>query len=380
MINIINIIGSPINGGVQNFLSAISNYDKKFNINRTIICIYSDKGTFKKEFLDRNIKVYYCPTILNDNGKRPYFFWKRIRIVLGKVLFLIKFSIILTKVKAKIIICHEPKNLFEMVLLSKLFSVRFVNHMHKEINYTKKINFFPFIFKNSFFISDSSELLKSNFKNLFSKKSIIENIPIITATSSLQKFLIKRKNNNRKNVRIGSIGRFNWEKNFKQVIEIAKLLKLKTDLKFIISIVGNGPDFNHINSLILNNKLEKIIILEGEKKNIEIINFLNNLDIYIQTSVSEGSPLTIKEAMAASLPVISSNVGGIYSLIKHNVDGFLVEKNNTNEFVNMIIKVTKMNLKEKSNLGDQARKSVLKRFSPETTATQYSNYIKKVLQ
>jgi hypothetical protein len=45
----------------------------------------------------------------------------------------------------------------------------------------------------------------------------------------------------------------------------------------------------------------------------------------------------------------------------------------------MIIKVTKMNIKEKSDLGDQARKSVLKRFSPETTATQYSNYIKKII-
>jgi glycosyltransferase involved in cell wall biosynthesis len=379
MINIINIIGSPINGGVQNFLSTISNYDKKLNINRTIICIYSDKGTFKKEFLDRNIKVYYCPTILNDNGKRPYFFWKRIRIVLGKVLFPIKFSIILTKVKAKIIICHEPKNLFEMVLLSKIFSVRFVNHMHKIINYDKRIRFSTFIFNNSFFISDSSALIKSNFNNSFFGKNIIENIPIITATSSLEKFLIKRKNNNRKNLRIGSIGRFIWEKNFEQVIEIAKLLKLKTDISFLISIVGSGPNFNRINSLILQNKLEKNIILEGEKKNNDIINFLNNLDIYIQTSVSEGSPLTIKEAMAASLPVISSNVGGIYNLIKHNVDGFLVEKNNTNEFVNMIIKVTKMNIKEKSDLGDQARKSVLKKFSPETTANQYLDYIKKII-
>ena len=376
---IINIIGSPINGGVQNFLLAISSYDKKFKIERSIICLYSPKGNLKKEFIERNIKVYYCPTILKDKGRRPYFLWKKIRYLLGKIFFPISLYYIIIRTKAKVIICHEPKNLLEMVLLSKIISVRFVNHMHKIINYDKKIRFFTFIFNNSFFISDSSALLKSNFNNSFLGKNIIENIPIITATSSLEKFLIKRKNNNRKNLRIGSIGRFIWEKNFEQVIEIAKLLKLKTDISFIISIVGSGPNFNHINSLILQNKLEKNIILEGEKKNNDIINFLNNLDIYIQTSISEGSPLTIKEAMAASLPVISSNVGGIYNLIKHNFDGFLVEKNNTNEFVNMIIKVTKMNIKEKSDLGDQARKSVLKRFSPETTATQYSNYIKKII-
>ena len=109
--------------------------------------------------------------------------------------------------------------------------------------------------------------------------------------------------------------------------------------------------------------------------NSEVIDFLNNLDIYIQTSISEGSPLTIKEAMASSLIVISSNVGGVNSLIKNNVDGFLVRKNDTDDFVKTILNVINMQKDEKIAMGTKAREAVLDKFSPEKIAKNYFDHI-----
>ena len=107
----------------------------------------------------------------------------------------------------------------------------------------------------------------------------------------------------------------------------------------------------------------------------KVIEFLNNLDIYIQTSISEGSPLTIKEAMASSLIVVSSNVGGIKSLIKNNIDGFLAKNNDTDDFVKIILKIINMKKDKKNEMRVKARESVLNKYSPEKIAEKYFKYI-----
>ena len=194
-INIINIIGSPINGGVQNFLLALSKYDNKFKIKRTIICIYSMNGSLKKESLKRNIQIFYCPIILNDNGRRPYFFWKKIRSFVGKIFFPIRFRSLLLNAKADIIICHEPKNLLEMTIVSNSLSIPFLNHMHKEFNYSENLYSFKYIFNKSKFISDSKELLNSNLRGIKTGVDSINDVPIITSTRSLNEFSLRKIKN-----------------------------------------------------------------------------------------------------------------------------------------------------------------------------------------
>ena len=222
--------------------------------------------------------------------------------------------------------------------------------------------------------------MNSNLRKSHSKVSLIKNIPIITSTGSLDNFLLQNSKLKNNKVKIGSVGRFSWEKNYQQIIAIAKKLKYQNQIKFEISIVGHGPYYKKIKTLIKENSLEDTIFLEGEMINSEVIDFLNNLDIYIQTSISEGSPLTIKEAMASSLIVISSNVGGVNSLIKNNVDGFLVRKNDTDDFVKTILNVINMQKDEKIAMGTKAREAVLDKFSPEKIAKNYFDHITTLLK
>lgn len=62
-------------------------------------------------------------------------------------------------------------------------------------------------------------------------------------------------------------------------------------------------------------------LLPGAVGNVE--DYLRAADVFVLTSISEGNPLSVQEAMAAGLPVVSSNVGSVSDLLGN--DGFLVE-------------------------------------------------------
>ena len=74
--------------------------------------------------------------------------------------------------------------------------------------------------------------------------------------------------------------------------------------------------------------------MRGEQK----INFFKELDIFVLPSISlendqDGIPVVLMEAIAASLPLISTNVSGIPEICIDNYNGFLIEEKNVNQLV-----------------------------------------------
>jgi glycosyltransferase involved in cell wall biosynthesis len=75
----------------------------------------------------------------------------------------------------------------------------------------------------------------------------------------------------------------------------------------------------------------------GDKK----VSALNDADIYVLPSHHEGMPISIIEAMAAGLPVVATNVGGIPDLIENNQNGIIVEAKAPDELANALITLIK---------------------------------------
>ena len=107
--------------------------------------------------------------------------------------------------------------------------------------------------------------------------------------------------------------------------------------------------------------LEDKIILLGFQKN--TTGLLKKSNIYVFTSLSEGTPNTILEAMASGLPVISSNVGGISRIISHGVNGFLYDLNHQYKFEKKI-KDLLMNEQLRKSVGTSAMIYVKKNHDP----------------
>lgn len=86
-------------------------------------------------------------------------------------------------------------------------------------------------------------------------------------------------------------------------------------------LVGNGETRRAIETEISERRLQEYVILAGERR--DVPRLLSACDTLWLTSVSEGIPLTIIEGMAAGLPIVATNVGGVPEIVQHDLTGLL---------------------------------------------------------
>jgi glycosyltransferase involved in cell wall biosynthesis len=124
------------------------------------------------------------------------------------------------------------------------------------------------------------------------------------------------------------------------VLKTANQLKQLSDIDFQWHIIGLEENDKYLNHF---EKTENIdykkagIICYGKKNPEELIDLLQKADVYVHPSYIDNSPNSLCEAQILGLPVIACNVGGISSLIEHNVSGFLVPSNGVFELVHYLI-------------------------------------------
>lgn len=165
-------------------------------------------------------------------------------------------------------------------------------------------------------------------------------------------------------------GRLSKEKNQKLLIDAVKILSQEYQ-NFSLRILGDGPLRDELMAYVQNNELDKIVHFEGNVSHVE--DYFSKSDIFVLTSSYEGLPLVILEAMAAQLPIVSTNVGGIKDIVTNN--GILVNSGNVNDLVNALKKLIEdKSLRKK--LGDNSLKNVQK-YDSGIIANQYIELYEK---
>jgi glycosyltransferase involved in cell wall biosynthesis len=148
-----------------------------------------------------------------------------------------------------------------------------------------------------------------------------------------------------KNKMILFFGRYNITKNPQHFILMAReILKERKDIDFVMI----GPDegeFEKVKSLAKGNK--NIHVLGPMRNKQEIIKMYQSAEVYVLPSFREGLPLTLFEALASGLPIVSTPVNGIPYEIKDNVNGFLVQPGNIKGLVESVKKI--LNSRKLSN-------------------------------
>lgn len=121
-----------------------------------------------------------------------------------------------------------------------------------------------------------------------------------------------------RNARIIGIGRFAYPKDFTTLLEA--LARVRAPCHMVLA--GDGPALPAVAAAVQNHGLSKRVELLGARA--DIPELLARSDVFVLSSRSEGFPVSILEAMAAGLPVVTTDVGGVAEAVEDGETGLLV--------------------------------------------------------
>ena len=254
---------------------------------------------------------------------------------------------------------------FLVILLVKLFNKKIVFHLHNKGISKRKLsainNFlYNFAFKDVEVIL-LSKLLYDEI-NEFVPQNKIHICPNgFNLIANLEdKILTKSKN---KIVHILFLSNLLESKGVYVLLESLKLVKDK-QLAFKCSFVGGEGDISSEKFKLKASELDLLNEVQylGKKFGDEKHNFFLSGDIFVLPTLNETFGIVNIEAMQYSLPIISTNEGGIPDVIENEVTGFIIEKNNTIELANKLILLIE-NEKLRRQLGENGRRKFINQYT-----------------
>lgn len=162
------------------------------------------------------------------------------------------------------------------------------------------------------------------------------------------------KNNNQ--LHIVSCSTIRKLKRIDLIIEALMILR-KNQIDFKWTHIGGGPEFENIKKLALKKLESHQFELTGYVKNSEVLDWYqkNQATIFINTSSSEGVPVSIMEAMSMGIPVIATDVGGTKEIVEPDVTGILLKSDCTiEEIANSLITISSMKRENYNNMRQAA--------------------------
>jgi glycosyltransferase involved in cell wall biosynthesis len=108
----------------------------------------------------------------------------------------------------------------------------------------------------------------------------------------------------------------------KDPLTLVRTLPALGDRRYSLAFVGGGRDQPQVEEELRAQGLGDRVALLGERHDVPAL--LAGADLFVLASRSEGAPLSILEAMAAGLPVVASDVGGVAELVDDGTTGLLV--------------------------------------------------------
>jgi glycosyltransferase involved in cell wall biosynthesis len=174
---------------------------------------------------------------------------------------------------------------------------------------------------------------------------------------------------------IGSAGRFFPVKDYTFLVEVAaEINQVAKDVCF--ELAGEGPEFENISERIKRRGLQDVFRLKGFMENMS--EFYKGLDLYINTSLHEGFPMSVLEAMSHGLPVVAPKEGGIKEVVRDGLQGFLIEGRDPKRYAEKCLAIYQdRNMRQK--MGVASKEKVEREYSIKSMAEKYYNLYKKIL-
>lgn len=216
--------------------------------------------------------------------------------------------------KSNFVYFYYPSSFKYATFICKLLGKKFGLYIRGERGIEDSISMK--IFKNAFTIFTVSTSFTNNINRILGTDKAITIRPMIPFTDkdiiSNRSYIIKQKYS------ILFLGRIAKDKGIEELLSAISILK-KEKYLFELNIVGSGEFIENANKIVEKLKISDFVQFVGPVFETNIIKeYYLNADLFVLPSYHEGFPRTLYEAMIFGVPIITTLVGGIPSLMKDN--------------------------------------------------------------
>ncbi|MBI4522559.1 MAG: glycosyltransferase family 4 protein, partial [Deltaproteobacteria bacterium] len=175
---------------------------------------------------------------------------------------------------------------------------------------------------------------------------------------------------------IGVVGRLVPIKGLCYLLDAVSQVLRATDADFQLIVVGDGPLRGALESQVSSLDIEKRVRFLGWRFDLEKI--YADLDFVALSSLNEGTPVSLIEAMAAGKAVVATRVGGVPDVVEHEKTGILVSPKNPLELSKAITRLLG-NPRLRNCLGERARFSVYPKYDVSRLIQDMKEYYRSLL-
>lgn len=193
-----------------------------------------------------------------------------------------------------------------------------------------------------------------------------------------EKDLIRRKYGIRSDdLILSNLGMYNQQKAQEHLIQaMSQVLKYHSNVKLFLIGWGSREVILRKHMEVLN--LEEHVILTGKKQRDEVFEILSVTDVYVSSSLWEGLPIAVLEAMAFRLPIVGTDVIGNREAVANNESGLLVPARNSFALAKAIL-IFIENPGLRITMGNEGRRRTESLFAPEKFIRAHENFYESLL-
>ena len=279
--------------------------------------------------------------------------------------------------KIQLLHAHLPWAGFVGRLVHRITNVPLIYTEHnKQERYhflTKVLNRFTFNWQ-SLAIAVSADVENSIQKNIHASipvKQVLNgvNTDFFVRSISEGKAIRDKYSISPETIVVGTIAVFRFQKRLKEWIDVfAEAASHQPNIVGII--VGDGPLKNVIINHIKKLKLSDKIILPGLQ--IEVRPWYSAMDIFMMTSVFEGLPVALLEAMSMECAVVTTDAGGVKEVITSTEVGMMKPVEDWKKLSDHLVRLSK-DKNKRHTLGFSAREHIVKHFGMKRMVDEIEN-------
>lgn len=353
-IKICHVISGDVWAGAENQAYSLI---KALNTNSAVLltAIVMNRGTLFSKLKDLGVDA----RIINEGSNAiPSMFWKTMKVLKEK--------------KIDIVHTHGYKENLVAGLAGKLAGCKVVRTHHGKGMFQVSSRHNTIERLNAKWITDKMIAVSSDLRHFLTEsgcnsgkiETILNGIDLSNCATSLCQVSDGPQHGRSKNWKIGIVGRLVTVKGHKYFLEAAKeIVSKRSDARFLI--IGDGPLADDLQAMGADLGIADKLEFAGFYENIDDI--YSQIDIFVMTSIYEGVPMALLEAMAYGKPVVVTGVGGMVELITDGENGIVIPPQNSHAAAQAVLELIDNNTLRQTVAG-KAQEDVKNKYTINKTA------------